>query len=76
MLAINPGFLLQEVQSGSLIEQFGLRAGDIIRSANGQTLRYADDIRRVSEQLVSSKQLKLELHRDGKREELNYEIVE
>lgn len=68
------GFLLKEVRAGSLIEQFGLRPGDVVRSANGQALNYADDIQRVYRQLADARQLKLELNRDGKREELNYQI--
>ena len=68
------GFLLKEIQSGSLIEKFGLRAGDVVRSANGQPLTYADDIRRVYQQLADATQLKLELYRDGKPAELHYQL--
>lgn len=68
------GFLLKEVVAGGLIEQFGLQSGDIVRSANGQSLNYADDIRRTYEQLANARHLKLELYRDGKTKELNFEI--
>lgn len=68
------GFLIKEVQPGSLVEQYGLRAGDVVHRSNGQILTYADDIRRAYEQLANASQLKLEFSRGGKWEELNFEL--
>jgi general secretion pathway protein C len=68
------GFALQEIQSGSLIEQFGLRAGDVILSANGQALKSTDDIMRAYQGSQDMKQVKLEILRDGRRVEHLYEI--
>jgi general secretion pathway protein C len=70
------GFLLKEIQSESVIEEFGLRAGDVIHAINGQTLHYADDIRRAYEQLGSATQVKVELWRDGKKEVFHYRVEE
>lgn len=69
------GFLLKEVEPGSPIEQWGLRAGDVIHHANGMNVNRVDDIRRVYQQLAQADRLKLELYRNGKQEELNYRIV-
>lgn len=68
------GFTLQEIESGSLIEQFGLRSGDVILSANGQALRSTDDIMRAYRGLQGTSQVKLEVSRDGRRVQHLYEI--
>jgi hypothetical protein len=52
------------------------RPGEVVRSINGQSLNYADDIRRVYQQLGNAKQAKVELVRDGKMESLHYRVVE
>lgn len=68
------GYLLREVQPDGLVEKFGLRAGDVIRSANGQAVNSADDIRRIYQQLSDARHLRLEILRDGKNEQWLYEI--
>lgn len=68
------GFALQEIESGSLIEQFGLRAGDVILSANGQALRSTDDIMRAYQGSQGMSQVRLEVSRDGRRVQHLYEI--
>jgi len=68
------GFVLQEIESGSLIEQFGLRAGDVILSANGQALRSTDDIMRAYQGSKGMNEVKLEVSRDGRRVQHLYEI--
>lgn len=68
------GFVLQEIESGSLIEQFGLRAGDVVLSANGQALKSPDDIMRAYQGLQGMSQVKLEVSRDGRRVQHLYEI--
>lgn len=68
------GFALQEIESGSLIEQLGLRAGDVILSANGQALRSTDDIMRAYQGSQGMSQVRLEVSRDGRRVQHLYEI--
>lgn len=68
------GFALQEIESGSLIEQLGLRAGDVLLSANGQTLRSADDMMRAYQGLQGMNEVKLEFSRDGRRVQHLYDI--
>jgi general secretion pathway protein C len=71
---VGGGFQLKEVKPDSVIAQLGLREGDIVQSANGQVLNYTDDIRRVYQQLGDTRHLKLELVRNGKKEQLVYQI--
>jgi general secretion pathway protein C len=68
------GFVLQEIESGSLIEQFGLRAGDVVLIANGQALRSADDIMRAYQGSQGMNEVKLEISRDGRRVQHLYDI--
>jgi general secretion pathway protein C len=68
------GFALQEIESGSLIEQLGLRAGDVILSANGQALRSTDDIMRAYQGSQGLNQIKLEVSREGRRVQHLYDI--
>jgi general secretion pathway protein C len=68
------GFALQEIESGSLMEQLGLRAGDVILSANGQALRSTDDIMRAYQGSQGLNQIKLEVSRDGRRVQHLYEV--
>jgi type II secretion system protein C len=68
------GFALQEIESGSLIEQFGLRVGDVILSANGQALRSTDDIMRAYQVSKGMNEIKLEVSRDGRLVQHRYEI--
>jgi general secretion pathway protein C len=73
---VGGGFLLKEVQADSLIDDFGLRPGDVIRAINGHIINYADDIRRAYEQLGNANEVKVELLRDGKQAALHYRVVE
>lgn len=68
------GFALQEIEPGSLIEQFGLRSGDVVLTANGQALRSTDDIMRAYQGLQGANQVRLEVSRDGRRVQHLYEI--
>ena len=68
------GFALQEIESGRLIEQFGLRAGDVVLSANGQALRSTDDIMRAYRGAQGINEVRLEVLRDGRRVQHLYEI--
>lgn len=68
------GFVLQEIQSDSLVEELGLRPGDVIRGANGQALNSIDDIRRIYQQLGNATHVHLDLVRDGRPSSLRYKI--
>lgn len=69
------GFLVREVQSGSVYERLGVKVGDVIRSINGQNVNSMDDVMKLYQQLgglEQSGQVNLEVARAGRTETLNY----
>lgn len=71
------GFLVREIQPGSLYEKLGLRVGDVINSVNGQAVNTVDDVMKIYQQLsgaTSASQITLDVRRAGKNESLQYNI--
>jgi general secretion pathway protein C len=71
------GFLVRQIQAGSVYERLGLRAGDVIRSVNGQPINNMDEVMRMYQQLGgldNVSQLSVEVSRAGKPETLNYQL--
>jgi general secretion pathway protein C len=68
------GFLVREVQSGSLYEKLGLRPGDVIRSANGQTLNSMDEVMRMYQQFGTAERITVDVQRQGHTETLYYDM--
>jgi general secretion pathway protein C len=68
------GFLVRELQKGSLYEKAGLRAGDLIRSVNGQPLTNMDDLMRLYRQFGSAERLLVDVQREGRSETLYYDM--
>lgn len=71
------GLLVREIQAGSLYQQLGLRAGDVIRSVNGQPVSNMDDVIKVYQQLGGVEQARnvvIEVTRAGKTETLHYQF--
>jgi general secretion pathway protein C len=68
------GFLVREVQSGSLYEKLGLRPGDVIRNVNGQPLTSMDDVMRLYQQFGSAERVLLDVQRQGRSETLYYDM--
>jgi len=54
LIVPNPdgGFLVRQIQAGSLYEKLGLRPGDVIRNVNGQPLTNMDDVMRLYQQFA------------------------
>ena len=50
------GVQIEQAPPGSLAERLGLRAGDVIRSVNGQRIQGEDDLRRLYEQFNQTRQ--------------------
>lgn len=70
------GFQLSNIEKGNMLEQYGLKNGDIIRSVNGQPL---DSIQRAYElaQLLwfgGASKVQIEVERQGKIQSLSYEV--
>jgi general secretion pathway protein C len=76
LIVPNPGggFLVREVQSGSLYEKLGLRPGDVIRSANGQTLNSMDEVMRMYQQFGTAERVTVDVQRQGRSETLYYDM--
>jgi general secretion pathway protein C len=77
LIVPNPGgggFLVREVQSGSLYEKLGLRPGDVIRNVNGQPITNMDDVMRLYQQFSSAERVLVDVQRQGRNETLYYDM--
>lgn len=70
------GFLVRQMQAGSLYEKLGLRAGDVIKSVNGQPVNSAEDAIRLYQQMSSISAVQLEITRGGRSESLYYQFAQ
>jgi general secretion pathway protein C len=70
------GFLVRQIQPGSLYEKLGMRAGDVIKSVNGQPINTADDAIRLYQQMSSINAVQMEITRGGKSESLYYQFAQ
>jgi len=68
------GFIFEWVKPGSLFYRLGLRRGDILVSINNTTIRSGEDAFRILQMIRNEPNLKVELIRNGKREEINVRI--
>lgn len=68
------GFLVREVQSGSLYEKLGLRPGDVIRTVNGQPLSNMDQVMRLYQQFGTAERITVDVQRQGRAETLYYDM--
>ncbi len=68
------GFLVREVQSGSLYEKLGLRPGDVIRNVNGQALSSMDEVMRMYQQFGTAERITVDVQRQGRSETLYYDM--
>lgn len=69
------GFLVREIQPGSVYEKLGLKVGDVINSVNGQSVNTVEDVMKIYQQLgANAAQVNLEVKRAGKTESLHYNI--
>jgi general secretion pathway protein C len=72
----NGGFLVRELQPGSLYEKIGLRVGDVIHNVNGQPVNNMQDVMRLYQQLGAqgAAQVNVQVRRAGKTETIQYNI--
>ena len=68
------GFQIRMIQRGSLIEQIGLRKGDILREVNGVRLDSPEKALQIFGQLRQAKHISIGLERRGKAMTFAYEI--
>ena len=76
LIVPNPGggFLVREIQSGSLYEKLGLHPGDIIRTVNGQPIANMDDVMRLYQQFGTAERVTVDVQRQGRSETLYYDM--
>jgi general secretion pathway protein C len=76
LIVPNPegGFLVRQIQPGSLYEKLGLRPGDVIKNVNGQALASMDDVMRLYQQFGSAQRVLVEVQRQGHNETLYYDM--
>jgi len=76
LIVPNPegGFLVRQIQPGSLYEKLGLRPGDVIRNVNGQALTSMDDVMKLYQQFGSAQRVLVEVQRQGRSETLYYDM--
>ncbi len=68
------GFLVREIQPGSVYEKLGLRVGDIINTVNGQPVNSVEDVMRLYSQFGSAASVQIEVRRAGRSESLLYNL--
>jgi general secretion pathway protein C len=70
------GFLVREIQPGSVYEKLGVRPGDVIRSVNGQPINNMDEVMKLYQQLGANQisNVAIEITRGGRTESLQYNI--
>lgn len=68
------GFLVREIQPGSVYEKLGLRVGDVIQSVNGQPVNSVEDVMRLYAQFGSASNVQIDVRRGGRNESLVYNL--
>lgn len=68
------GFLVREIQPGSVYERLGLRVGDVINAVNGQPVNTVEDVMRLYTQFGSAAKVQIDVRRAGRSETLLYNI--
>lgn len=71
------GFLVRDVQPGSVYEKLGVRVGDVIRSVNGQPVNNIEDVMKLYQEMGGLDQaghIMLDISRAGRTEQLQYDL--
>ncbi|MFQ5994195.1 MAG: type II secretion system protein N [Acidiferrobacterales bacterium] len=71
------GFLVRQIQPGSIYAKLGLQVGDVVRKINGRTLNSVDEVLRLYQQLGGVDQVgavQLEVMRAGRLQQLEYTL--
>jgi putative serine protease PepD len=70
------GVRIEDVRSGSPADDAGLRAGDVVTAAGGDSVESPDDLRRAVDARKPGDELKLEYRRDGDSRSATIELGE
>jgi general secretion pathway protein C len=74
--ASDGGFLVRQIQPGSLYEKLGLRMGDVIKTINGQPVNTIEDAIQQYQQMENVTAVQMEINRGGKTEQLHYQFAQ
>ncbi|MBN2514493.1 MAG: PDZ domain-containing protein [Deltaproteobacteria bacterium] len=66
------GFMVSNIQQGSIFQKMGLRSGDVIKGVNDRPITSADDMLELYKGLQSGSEINLNIKRRGKEETLTY----
>ena len=68
------GFMISNIQAGSLYQKMGVVDGDIIQGVNNRPIRTADDMMELFNTIKSGAGMSLSIKRRGNPETLNYQF--
>jgi type II secretion system protein C len=68
------GYMVSQIQSGSLIEKLGLRNNDVIKKVNGMMINKPEEIYQAYSQLLRDSNIEVEVERNDRTEVFRYEI--
>ncbi len=69
------GFIIADIQKGSIFEKLGIRQNDVLKSVNGESIDSPAKAMELYQALRSNAaQINLQLERDGRVENLTYTI--
>lgn len=76
LMVPNPGggFLVREIQPGSLYEKLGLRVGDVITTVNGRAVNTVEDVMQLYSQFGGASNIQVQIQRGGSSETLVYNL--
>jgi general secretion pathway protein C len=66
------GFMISNIQQGSLYQRLGLADGDVIQELNNRRIQGADDIVELYNTLKAGDSMLLKVQRQGRQEQFDY----
>ncbi len=75
--AAGGGFVVRNIQPGSLYEQIGLKKGDVIKKVNGKTINTMNDVMNLYRQvgdINNQSNITVEISRNGRQQQLQYQL--
>ncbi len=68
------GFMITDIQPGSLYQKMGIANGDIIQGVDGRPIKTADDMTSFINTLKEASNVVVSLKRQGREQTLNYQL--
>ncbi len=75
--AAGGGFVVRNIQPGSLYEQVGLKKGDVIKKVNGKTINNMNDVMNLYRQvgdINNFSSINVEISRNGQQQQLQFQL--